>query len=109
VNAPFLAITAVSADLFLPIVVGVFLTVGSITCALVALLNYEPVDADVLVNRAIVYAAMTGLLIGTYVLVVGYLSTVFHSDNALVSLVATGLIATFSPRLGGHAATAGRD
>jgi signal transduction histidine kinase len=95
VNTSLVPIAAVSGEPFVVLVVGLFLAVSSITCGLVALLNYEPLDADVLVNRAIVYVALTAFVIGTYVLIVGYLSTVFHSDNVLLSLIASGLIATF--------------
>lgn len=75
-----------------------FFAIGSGTCLLVALVNYEPLDAEIFVNRALVYGALTASTVGLYGAVVGYLGTVFHSDNALISLVATGLVAVlFQP------------
>jgi signal transduction histidine kinase len=75
------------------LLISMFLAVGSITCMLVALVNFEPLDADMFVNRALVYGALTVCVIGGYGLIVGFLSTAFRSDNVLFSLVATGLIA----------------
>ena len=70
-----------------------FLAVGSFTCLLVALVNYELLDIKVFVNRALVYVALTAFVIAAYGLIVGYLGTAFHSENILFSLIATGLIA----------------
>jgi signal transduction histidine kinase len=76
----------------------IFLAVGSFTCLLVALVNYEPFDFKLLVNRSIVYLSLTAFVVAVYGFIVGYLSSVFHSENVLFSLVATGLIAVlFQP------------
>ena len=80
------------------VITGLLLTLGSFTCLFVALVNYEPVDTQLLVNRALVYVALTAFVISGYGLIVGYLSTVFHSDYFLFSLIATGLVAVaFNP------------
>jgi signal transduction histidine kinase len=56
-------------------------------------------DIDGLINRTLVYSALTASVVGLYILIVGYLGTLFHSsDNLLISLVATGLVAVlFQP------------
>jgi len=65
----------------------------------VAILRYQLFDIDRIVNRALVYFGLTLLVIGLYVLVVGYLSYVFRAQgNLLISLAATGAVAIlFAP------------
>ncbi len=72
---------------FLPVAVGV------------AILRYHLYDIDVLINRTLVYGALTALIVGLYVLVVGYLGAIFHSQgNPWIALVATGVVAViFQP------------
>jgi signal transduction histidine kinase len=51
-------------------------------------------NIDILINRAIVYGALTTIIIGIYVLVVGILGTTIQGrGNLLISILATGLIA----------------
>jgi signal transduction histidine kinase len=65
----------------------------------IAILKYHLFDIDLIINRTLVYGALTACVVGIYVLVVGYLGTLFHVDgNLLISLVATGLVAVlFQP------------
>lgn len=65
----------------------------------VAVLRYRLWGIDFLINRALVYGALSACVVLIYILVVGYLATVFRaSDNLLVSLVATGIVAVlFQP------------
>jgi signal transduction histidine kinase len=65
----------------------------------IAIFRYRLWDIDPIINRALVYGALTALVAGIYVLVVGYLGAVFRtSDNLLISLIATGLVAVlFQP------------
>jgi signal transduction histidine kinase len=65
----------------------------------VALLRYRLWEADVFINRLLVYGALTACVVGIYVLVVGYLGAVFRTtSNLVISLVATGLVAmVFQP------------
>jgi signal transduction histidine kinase len=56
-------------------------------------------DIDVLINRTVVYGALSACVVGVYVAVVGYLGTLLRMDDSLfVSLVATGVVAVlFAP------------
>ena len=65
----------------------------------VAMQRYHLFKADLIINRTIVYSALTACVVGFYVLIVGYLGTLFRTvDNLLISLLATGLVAIlFTP------------
>jgi signal transduction histidine kinase len=64
----------------------------------IAVLKYRLYDIDLLINRTLVYGALTASVVGIYVLVVGYLGAVFQTDDVLISLLATGLVAVvFAP------------
>ncbi len=65
----------------------------------VAILRYRLWDIDLLINRTLVYGALTAAVVGIYVLTVGYLGALFQARGSLVaSLVATGVVAVlFAP------------
>lgn len=52
-------------------------------------------DVNVLINRTLVYTALTAIIVGPYALIVGYLGLLFEEEtgNLVISLLATGLIA----------------
>jgi len=64
-----------------------------------AVLKYRLYDLDFVINRALVYGALTASVVAIYVLIVGYLGALFRTGgNLFVSLVATGLVAVlFQP------------
>ena len=69
----------------------------------IALLRYHLFGIDLLINRSLVYGGLTVLVIGIYVFVVGYLGTIFRTENNLmISLVATGLVAVLLQPLHGR-------
>lgn len=79
-----------------PLIIVLF---GMPTAIAVAVLRYRLDGIDVVINRALVYGALTALVIAVYVLVVGYLGAALHrEDDLAVSLAATGIVAVlFAP------------
>jgi hypothetical protein len=65
----------------------------------IAIFRYHLYDIDLLINRTLVYGALTACVVGTYVIIVGYLGALFHTGgDPAISLVATGIVAVlFAP------------
>jgi signal transduction histidine kinase len=60
----------------------------------ISVLRRNLFDIDTLLNRALVYGALTAVTISLYILVVGVLATVFQTQlNLFVALVATAFVA----------------
>ena len=68
----------------------------------IAILKYRLYDIDAVINRTLVYGALTASVVGVYVLAVGGLGALFQAQGNLgVSLLATGLVAVlFQPLRG---------
>lgn len=69
--------------LSLPIALGLGIAVGF----------YRLFDIRVVIQRTLVWGALTVLIISTYVLVVGGLSILFQQGDPIFSLIATGMVA----------------
>ncbi|HJQ28990.1 MAG TPA: GAF domain-containing sensor histidine kinase, partial [Rubrobacter sp.] len=67
----------------------------------VAILRHHLFDIDVVINRTLVYGALTAAVVSLYVLLIAIFSELFRrgaGDNLVVSLLATGLVAVlFQP------------
>lgn len=66
----------------------------------VALLRHRLFDIDIVINRALVYGALTTVVVAVYAIIVGYVGALFHaqaSDHArndlIFSLIAAALVA----------------
>jgi len=80
-----------SAQIFLLLLIP--LSIG------VAILRYRLWDIDIIINRTLVYGALTTFIVSVYVLMVGGLGILLQSrGNPAIALLATGLIAVlFAP------------
>ncbi|MBC8162991.1 MAG: hypothetical protein H7Z42_17425 [Roseiflexaceae bacterium] len=65
----------------------------------IAITRYRLFDIDVILNRALVYGTLTAFVIGVYVGIVSYASTLLQGQQSIVPpLIATGLVAVlFQP------------
>jgi signal transduction histidine kinase len=69
----------------------------------IAILKHRLFDIDVILNRTLVYGALSGLIAGTYILIVGGLGSLLEGRGSLaLSLGATGLIAVLFQPLRDH-------
>src|SRR5919112_868583 len=69
----------------------------------IAIVRYRLYDIDVVINRTLVYGALTSCVLGIYVLAVVALGYVFQAQgNLAISLTATGLVAVVFQSLRGR-------
>src|SRR5262249_17362267 len=63
-------------------------------CIGIAVFRYKLWNVDLIINRVLVYGALTAAVIAIYVLVVGSLGALFQaSGSVLIGLIATGVVA----------------
>jgi signal transduction histidine kinase len=74
---------------------GLVLTI----CLAIAVLGYRLFDIDIIINRTLVYVALSACVVGLYILIVGALGVLFRAQgNLMLSLLATGFVAVlFQP------------
>jgi signal transduction histidine kinase len=72
---------------------------GIVVAAGIAITRYRLYDIDLVVNRTLVYGALTIIIVGVYMLIVGGLGTLFQArGNLVIAILATGLVAVlFQP------------
>ena len=68
-------------------------------CIVISVMRYRLWDIDILINRSLVYGALTGIILSAFVILVGLLSILFQSSgNSIIAIIATGLVALlFNP------------
>jgi signal transduction histidine kinase len=68
-------------------------------CIVISVLRYRLWDIDIIINRTLVYGALTGIIVSAFVIIVGLLSILFQSSgNSIIAIIATGLVALlFNP------------
>lgn len=94
---PALNVSALGGALFLAGYLSIPSAIG------IAILKHRLYDIDVVINRTLVYGALTACIIGIYVLIVGYLGVLFQSRGSLaISLATTGVVAVLFAPLRGH-------
>jgi two-component system NarL family sensor kinase len=89
------------------LVLGVALTLLSIPGIVIAvafsIFKYHLYDIDLILNRTLVYGALTGIVIAIYILVVGAFGELFQlGHNLVISFLATGLVAVLFQPLRSH-------
>jgi signal transduction histidine kinase len=72
-----------------------FLSLSIVPLSLaIAVARYHLWDIDLVINRTLVYGALTACVLGIYALVVGAMGAFFHAQgNWLIAFLATGLVA----------------
>jgi signal transduction histidine kinase len=60
----------------------------------IAVMRYRLYDIDIIINRTLVYGALTACTMGIYILSVGYLGNLFQAQfRSIIAFLATGLVA----------------
>jgi signal transduction histidine kinase len=61
----------------------------------ISVLRYRLWDIDILINRSLVYGALTASVVGLYVLIVGGFGLLFHMQNSLPGIIIAILLIVF--------------
>jgi two-component system NarL family sensor kinase len=73
---------------------GAFASLAVPVCTYIAILRHHLYDIDAVINRTLVYGALSACVVGIYVLAVGGFGALFQARGNLgVSLLATGVVA----------------
>jgi signal transduction histidine kinase len=87
-TADSLRVALVGSAISSPVLLLIPLSIG------VAMMRNRLFDIDVLISRTLVYGALTVVVVGLYVLIVGGFSLIFQAQrNVVVALLATWLVA----------------
>jgi two-component system NarL family sensor kinase len=78
---------------------GQLAVAGMVIAIAFAIFKYRLYDVDLILNRTLVYAALTASVVLIYILIVGGVGTFFQAQgNLIIALFATGLVAVlFQP------------
>ena len=78
---------------------GQLAVAGIVIAIAFAIFKYRLYDVDIIINRTLVYGALTAIVVAVYILIIGGLGVFMQAQgNLLISLLATGLIAVlFQP------------
>jgi len=81
------------------IAIGQLAATGMVMSIAFAIFKYRLYDIDIILNRTLVYGALSAIVVAVYILIVGGLGVFMQARGSLViSLLATGLIAVlFQP------------
>jgi signal transduction histidine kinase len=83
----------------LGIIISDITLIGVVVAAGIAILRYRLYDIELIINRTLVYGALTLSTMAIYVFIVGYLASLFQArDRSVVAFLVTGLVAVvFQP------------
>jgi len=76
------------------IALGQLAIAGIVIAVAFAIFKYRLYDIDLIINRTLVYGALTASTMGLYIFVVGFLGNIFQpKDRTLIAFLTTGLVA----------------